>query len=455
MPHETFHYQSQKEVEDKAGELGISLPLAKDIARLKLPLKLKNHTIRNRLAIQPMEGCDGELDGSPGELTRRRYDRFAKSGAGLIWMEATAIVPEGRANPRQLLLNEKNISYFQALAESIKETAQTENGFKPLLILQATHSGRYCKPEGKPAPLIAYHSPILEENAPIGDERIISDDYLKSLPEYYEKTAILAEKAGFDGIDIKACHRYLINEMFSAYTRPGPYGGSFENRIRLFTEAIAAVKSAVSERFLVTTRMNLYDGFARPYGWGAAADGSIAPDMTEPIRLAELLNRKYEMELINFTIGNPYFNPHVNRPFDKGPYTPPEHPFCGIERMCRCISEVKRKVPGLKVVGSGFSYLRQFSANLAAGMIETGGADLAGFGREAFAYPEFAKELLQIGALSSSKCCIACSKCSELMRTGSTAGCVVRDSSVYFPIYQKAVLENPEDVAHKISGMEE
>ena len=78
MPHETFHYQSQKEVEDKAGELGISLPLAKDIARLKLPLKLKNHTIRNRLAIQPMEGCDGELDGSPGELTRRRYDRFAK-----------------------------------------------------------------------------------------------------------------------------------------------------------------------------------------------------------------------------------------------------------------------------------------------------------------------------------------------------------------------------------------
>ena len=53
-----------------------------------------------------MEGCDGTLDGQPGELTLRRYRRFGAGGAKLIWGEAAAVVEEGRANPRQLLVNE-------------------------------------------------------------------------------------------------------------------------------------------------------------------------------------------------------------------------------------------------------------------------------------------------------------------------------------------------------------
>lgn len=453
MSHEMFYYQSRKAVEEKAEELGISLPFSEAVDALKTPLYLKNHTIHNRIVLSPMEGCDGEADGSPGELTWRRYRRFARSGAGLIWIEATAVVPEGRANPRQLMIKESNVSDFQKLAEMIKAESQKENGYEPLLILQATHSGRYCKPEGKPMPLVACHNPILEKNAPISDDCVVSDDYLKRLPEFYANTALMALKTGFDGIDVKACHRYLINELLGAYTRPGIYGGSFENRIRLFTEAISAIKSIVPSKFLVTTRMNLYDGIPRPYGWGADAGGE-EPNMAEPIELVKLLCREYGMELINFTIGNPYFNPHVNRPFDKGPYMPPEHPLAGVARICACTAEVKRNVPDLKVVSSGYSYLRQFSANLAAGMLESGGADMAGFGREAFAYPDFPKDFLRSGKLEPSKCCIACSKCSELMRAGSTTGCVVRDGRVYLPIYRKAVLENPEDIAHKISGME-
>ena len=163
-----------------------------------------------------MEGCDGEVDGSPGELTFRRYRRFAESGGALIWEEATAIVPEGRANPRQLMLTEKNLDSFRRLTDEIREYSQRKNGFAPLLILQATHSGRYSKPQGTPAPLIAYHNPIFEQKVPIDDARIVSDDYLKRLPEQYAKTAVLAAKAGFDGVDIKACHRYLMSELLSA-----------------------------------------------------------------------------------------------------------------------------------------------------------------------------------------------------------------------------------------------
>lgn len=143
------------------------IPLTDDLSPLKKPVRIGSHTAANAIAIQPMEGCDGTADGRPGELTLRRYDRFAKSGAGLIWAEACAIVPEGRANPRQLWLTAGNLDDYKKFVEGIKETCRRENGFEPVVILQATHSGRYSKPEGVPAPLIAYNNPIFE-----GDRRL-------------------------------------------------------------------------------------------------------------------------------------------------------------------------------------------------------------------------------------------------------------------------------------------
>lgn len=437
MQHEKFHYASLEAVREKAEKLQINLPLSTHTESLKRPLDINGHKVHNRLAIQPMEGCDGTAEGSPDTLTLRRYKRFAQSGAGLIWVEAVAIVPEGRANKRQLMLTEKNLDTFKAMVEDIRETSFKANGFEPVLIMQATHSGRYSKPAGFPAPLIAYRNPVLEEKQPLADSSIVSDDYLKSLTEKYAATARLALKAGFDGVDIKACHRYLLSELLSAYERPGLYGGSFINRTRLLREAIAAVKSAVPADFIITSRMNLYDGLPYPWGFGVSEGTGLTPDMTEPARLVKLLNEESDIQLLNFTIGNPYFNPHVNRPYDFGPYVPEEHPLEGVARMCSCVGQVKQSVPGLTVITSGLSYLRQYSANLAAGMLENGLADMAGFGREAFAYPEFANDILHTGTLESGKCCIACGKCSELMRAGSVAGCVIRDAKTYQPYYKQ------------------
>lgn len=442
MQHEKFHYASLDDVKAKAEELNIKLPLSGRPEVLKQPIRINGRVVQNRLAIQPMEGCDGTAEGSPGPLTLRRYERFAKSGAGLIWAEAVAVVPEGRANPRQLMLTEKNLDDFKSMVESIRENSFKENGVTPLLILQATHSGRYSKPDGVPAPLTAYRNLLLEGKHPLEESCIVTDDYLKTLTGQYAITAKLALKAGFDGVDIKACHRYLISELLSAYDRPGLYGGSFMNRTRLLREAAAAVKSAVPSTFIITSRMNLYDGFPYPWGFGVSEGGGSAPDMTEPARLAGLLYKESDIRLLNFTLGNPYFNPHVNRPYDSGPYEPDEHPLEGVARMCNCIGEIKRSLPELTVISSGTSYLRQYSVNLSAGMVEKGYADLAGFGREAFAYPDFAKDLLDKGFLDPGKCCITCSKCSELMRAGSVAGCVIRDRETYLPIYKRDVLKN-------------
>ena len=226
-------YTTKEEFVFQRDELGVLLPYAEDISLLKTPLRIGNKTIANRLACQAMEGCDGTPSGSPDELTIRRYDRFAKGGAGLIWFEATAVMEEGRANPRQLYIHNGNLDDYKRQVECIKETAIQENGYEPVIIMQATHSGRYSKPNGVPAPLIAYNNPIFERDNPISADRIVTDDYLDSVKEALIGGAVLAEKAGFDGVDIKACHRYLNSELLSAYNRPGKYGGSLENRTRL------------------------------------------------------------------------------------------------------------------------------------------------------------------------------------------------------------------------------
>ncbi|MBR6789500.1 MAG: flavin oxidoreductase/NADH oxidase, partial [Oscillospiraceae bacterium] len=356
-----FHYKTSEEMLNEAAGLGVHLPFSEDLSALKKPLDLGGKVLPNRIVIQPMEGCDSEPDGSPSELVRRRYDRFARSGAGLIWFEACAVVPEGRANPLQSMLTEKNLDSFKALTERIREEAVRAGNPAPLIVLQATHSGRYSKPEGVPAPMIAYNNPLFEKDSPIDKSRIVTDDYLRALTERFGHTAALAEKAGFDGVDIKACHRYLNCELLSAYEREGDYGGSFENRTRLLREGVMAAKAAVSGDFLVTTRMNIYDGFPWPYGFGVTPEGGIDPDYTEGKKLAGILHKELGVKLIDITIGNPYVNPHVNRPYDQGGYIPPEDPLVGVARMADCIGEIARAYPGLAIISSGMSYLRQFS----------------------------------------------------------------------------------------------
>ncbi len=424
-------------VKQTIDELRLNIPYSDNLDILKKSISVSGKKIPNRLAIQPMEGCDGTADGNFSELTLRRYDRFAKSGAGLIWMEACAIVPEGRANPRQLQITECNVESYKRVVSRIRETAMKENGISPLIILQITHSGRYSKPNGTPEPLIAYNKPIFEKNSPIDSSRIVSDDYLKSLEEKYALAANLAEKAGFDGVDIKCCHGYLVNELMGAHLRPGLYGGSFENRTRLFYNAIKAAKAATKSNFIVTSRMNVYDGFPYPYGFGVSEESVDRPDLTEPKKVFSVLRDEFNTGIVDITIGNPYVNSHVNRPFNVGAYPSPENPLCGVERMFYCVGEMQKAYPDMCVVGSGFSYLGAEGAQIAAGAIEEGICTIAGFGRQSFAYPDFPKDILLNGRMSPEKCCIACSKCTELMRANTVSGCVIRDKETYMPYYKK------------------
>ncbi len=383
---------------------------------LESSIKVGALTVCNRVVLQPMEGCDCNLDGSPSHLTVEKYKKAAKSGAGMIWFEANAVCPEGRTNIRQMMLTEENLPVFQELVQEIREIARQTHGNAPVMILQLTHSGRQSI-----VPMIAYRHPLYDQRRPVTDENIVTDTYLDTLPEKYAASARLAVKAGFDGVDVKSCHGYLFQELLSAFSREGRYGGSFENRIRLFLDCFRAVREAVPKAFLLAARLGVSDMVPKPLGFGTTEENTL--DLSEPDRLISLLMEE-NLQLLNVTVGNPYYNPHINRPYRKGSYEPPEAPEVGIARFSHVEKHIKEAFPALSVVGSGLSYYRHDLFQQAQGQIAGGVCDLVGFGRMWLAYPEFYRDY-RSGCFNPKKCCLACSKCTELMRAGQVSGCAV------------------------------
>lgn len=437
MAHEKFHYQTLKQIKEKAQELGVHLPFALDTALLATPLTVGKHTFPNRLGTAPMEGADSLPDGAPSDYTLRRYMREAVGGSAILWFEAVSIVEEGRSSKTQLMLTKENLDRYKAMIEQVKEVGLKANGFAPFLVMQANHSGRYSNPDNKPAPMIAYHHPQLEQNRPIDDTCVVSDDYLKRLEEQFGEAAKLAKEAGFDAIDIKSCHGYLLAELSSAYERPGIYGGSYENRTRMLRNSIQAAKAWESPDFRVTARLGIYDGYPYPCGFGVRKGGGTAPDLEEPICLVKELNEVYGIQMIDLTMGNPYDTTHVTRPFDRGKYIPKEHPLYGVARMINGIGAVKAAVPKMVIFGSAPSYLRQYADLFTAGAIGEGLCDGMLFGRMAFADPDFSKEIIKDGRIDAKRVCLTCGMCGDLIRAHKPTGCVVRDGELFRPFYKE------------------
>ena len=422
---ERFRYVTGRYLLKKAEELKISLPYSEDISPLTTPVRLKSFTVQNRIVVQPMEGYDSDIYGAPSELTIRRYLRYAEGGSGIIWFEATAVTENGRSNPQQLFLNKKSADAFARLNEEIRKSANRE-GFDPYLVIQLTHSGRYSNPEGRPAPIVASHNPVLDKKDPY----IITDDDLKRLQDQFVNASRMSLNAGFNAIDIKACHGYLMIDLLAARNREGSiYGGKeTEKRFRYFLETFDRISYEVSG-LNITTRLNISDLY--PGGFGVDENGN--PDFTEPLLLVGELERR-NVAIVNISMGSPYFNPHVTRPYNTplpGMNQPNEHPLEGVVRMINGTALFQKTFPGILMIGSAYSYLRHHAPHVAAGVIRSGEASFAGFGRNSFAYPAMAADIIRTGKADPSKFCITCTGCTRLIRNFRPAGCVVRDREIY------------------------
>jgi 2,4-dienoyl-CoA reductase-like NADH-dependent reductase (Old Yellow Enzyme family) len=438
---ERFVFKTADALRRKAELLGIALPFADDVGVLLEETVVGGRRVPNRIAAQPMEGCDSTPEGAPTELTIRRYERFGAGGAGLIWFEATSVAADGRANPRQLLITPANGPGFRSLVEVARAAARQRFGRRhlPYLVLQLTHSGRFSRAVPVGERRVACANPHFDR----GTLPEWTDSQLGDLVGAFVTAARVAARAGFDAVDIKACHGYLLHELLGAHTRSNSrYGGPFENRVRLLLEIVSAVRAEVPE-VAVAVRFNATDGVPYPYGFGVPADGVAGVALEEPRRLAVAL-RNAGCVLLNVTAGIPTYRPHVNRPFDRpvvGTPPSPEHPLAGVARLLGLAAAIQSEVPAVPVVATGLSYLRQFWPQVAAGLLQAGGAQFAGVGRGMFAYPDAPADLMARGTLAPAKCCIACSRCTELMRMGSSAGCAVRDHPLYSSLHRGATKE--------------
>ena len=434
-----FTFKTADQLRRKAEELGFPLPFAEDISALLQPTTVAGERLPNRLVAQPMEGCDADADGAPGDLTRRRYQRIAEGGSGLIWVEATAVLGDGRASARQLWISDHTVKQFEQLAEMIRSAARAKLGkhFLPYLVLQLTHSGRFSRTAASGKRKVACYNLYLDHE-PLPDW---TDAELDQVHRGFVRAARLASDAGFDAVDLKACHGYLLHELLGARLRAhGRYGRSYENRARLLLETVAAIRNQVPG-LAVAVRMSATDSIPPPYGFGMAEDGSGRVDLTEPIQLAQDLATR-GCALLNVSAGIPTYDPQVGRPFDRpvaGNDPSPEHPLIGVMRLLRLGIAIQQAVPSVPVVATGFSWLRQFWPHVAAALVGSGQVALAGLGRGMFAYPDAPADLMARGRLDQRKCCIACSRCSELMRLDSTPGCVVRDHPLYPEIHRQAL----------------
>ena len=341
-------------------------------------------------AFNPWKAGTAPLPALPSELTFRRWENFGRSGAKLIWGgEAAAIRHDGRANPNQLLINEANLPAIMQLRQRLVEThaALYDNTSDLLIGLQLTHSGRYAQPnrKGVPEPLTLYRHPYLDPRLGISDDsRLLSDDQIHTMIGQFADAAELAQAAGFHFVDLKHCHGYLGHEFLSAYTRPGPYGGSFENRTRFLQELVSAIRNRCPGLRLAV-RLSVFDmppfnkhpetqiGVPvslmddRCYWFGANPQNPWEVDLAEPARFLALC-QDLGIEMVNLTAGSPYYNPHIQRPALFPPsdgYLPPEDPLAGVARQIQAAAASKQRFPGSVVVGTAYTYLQEWLANVA------------------------------------------------------------------------------------------
>jgi 2,4-dienoyl-CoA reductase-like NADH-dependent reductase (Old Yellow Enzyme family) len=495
-PFKLTRIPSLKMVEDfrrHVAALGLNLPCEDAIASGKdspltqpvADLTVNGKRIGNRWAIHPMEGWDATTTGGATDDVRRRWQRFGESGAKVIYGgEAMAVRPDGRANPNQLIIIEKNTPDLAEIREILVKSHRERHGTADDLVIgfQLTHSGRFCKPTDKKRmePRVAFRHPILDRRFNVtSDAQVFTDAEIEELIQCYIRAARLARDVGADFVDIKHCHGYLLHEFLGAHTRPGRFGGSFENRTRMLREIIGGIRAS-GNPIDIGVRLSAFDfvpfkpdpSRAEPgklgpgipedfshclpyqYGFGVNAANPVEYDLTETFQFVELC-AQLGVKLLNLSAGSPYYNPHIQRPAAYPPsdgYQPAHDPLIDVARQIDVVRQVKEhlakagqvsslsptatspgQAPGGRqdacptLIGTAYSYLQEYLPHVAQYTVRHGWTDMVGLGRMVLSYPEMLADATTKGALTPKLICRTFSDCTTAPRNGLISGCYPLD----------------------------
>ena len=360
----------------------------------------------NRFAVLPTESNSAAEGGIPSETTIARYRKMAAGGAGLIYCEATAVSADARARVNQLVLTPDNWEDFKPLVAAVKK----ENP-DALLIVQLDHAGALMDPSfAKPAAIF---------NRPGSDTPILTDSEIEAVIQSFIDSSLAAEKAGFDGVEIKICHGFLGTEFIEPLnTREGKYGGSFENRTVFIAEFAGGVRKSADKDFILGLRIPAYESI--PGGFGTSGPEEVIEDLSEPVEMCRLAERA-GVSIISVSAGSVYGNVQFIHPTSDYPD--------GVYRHFGWAAAIKKAV-SIPVVGAGYSYLADGKTGMgswsqwAEKNVRDGNVDFVGMGRQGFADPSLPLKVLA-GKEDEINFCTACLGCGGLLMAQKHIKCVV------------------------------
>jgi len=251
-----------------------------NVSHLLAPGRIGPLELRNRIVMAPMGSNFAEADGHCGERIQAYYEARAAGGAGLLIMGVCAIAfPAGTAEPFQVgVSSDEFIPGLTRLAERVHK-----HGAK--IAMQLQHAGKTAvrdMAEGRPlwvpsippatkTDMMAALTPEELANFVSSSRRreggvqikVMDQDDIAQMVEWFAAAAERAKRAGFDGVEIHAAHGYIIAGFLSPYynQRQDNYGGPLENRARLLLEVLAAVRARVGSGFGLWLRLDAEEMF--------------------------------------------------------------------------------------------------------------------------------------------------------------------------------------------------
>jgi len=277
------------------------------------PLRLRGLRLENRIAMPPMCQYSAE-DGLPSEWHLRHYAERALGGAGLIVVEATAILPEGRITPRDLgIWDDRRGEALSRIARAIKDNGaaagiQIAHAGRKASTLPPWEGGTYCPP-GSGGWIGRAPSPLAFDGG-FAAPKELEEGEVAEIAAAFGAAARRAAAAGFDLVELHAAHGYLIHQFLSPLSnrRSDRWGGSLENRMRLALEAASAARAAMPDAMPLLVRVSATDWVEG--GW----------DLESTIALARELARR-GVDLVDVSTGGldpravPKVSPCYQAPF--------------------------------------------------------------------------------------------------------------------------------------------
>lgn len=360
-------------------------------AKLFEPGRIGNLELKNRI-VMPAMGCSlAEVTGEPGPRMIKYYAERAKGGAGLIITEITRVDDEtGVGTPNQLsVTNTHVIGQLSRLVEAV-------HAYNTKLFVQLHHPGNQT-----PSRLIGGKQPVSASDVTckvIGEQpRALTTEEVEAMVKKFVTGAVIAQKAGVDGVEIHAAHGYLVSQFLSPHTnkRTDKYGGSFEGRMRFITEIIMGIKAYCGPKFPISVRMN---------GDDFLADGITLEDAVNQAKYLEKLG----INVLNVSCGT----------YDSGATI--IEPSYFAEGWKKHLSTAIKNAVSLPVIA--VDNIKHPA--VAEALLEEGASDFIGIARGFLADANWGTKAKKGEDLYIRKC-LGCMECFRILNDGLPLGCTL------------------------------